>query len=151
MRKVLHTSGRVAASTKLRSSSGSTATSRCPSRGLGGRWLTADEYAEELAIFNAPPEEESEDESEAGEQVHPTRTEGGNDVHNMYREVTVEVKTRISHLNTVGGRRLPPPSIGPRNGRGQAPHPTILQRYIIRALSEKYLKAPRLQSDKSSL
>ena len=28
----------------------------------GGRWLTEDEYAEELAIFNAPPEEESEEE-----------------------------------------------------------------------------------------
>lgn len=27
----------------------------------GGRWLTADEYAEELAIFNAPPEEEEEE------------------------------------------------------------------------------------------
>lgn len=30
----------------------------------GGRWLTAEEYAEELAIFNAPPEEEEEIDAE---------------------------------------------------------------------------------------
>ena len=40
----------------------------------GGRWLTADEYADELGIFNAPPEEdeiedELEDEGEIEEVV----------------------------------------------------------------------------------
>lgn len=30
----------------------------------GGRWLTIDEYEDELARFQAPPEEEPEDESE---------------------------------------------------------------------------------------
>lgn len=34
----------------------------------GGRWLEPEEYEAELARFNAPPEEESEDEEESGDE-----------------------------------------------------------------------------------
>ena len=33
----------------------------------GGRWLTAEEYAQELAIFNAPPDEEEAEVVDGGE------------------------------------------------------------------------------------
>ena len=41
----------------------------------GGRWLTAEEYADELAIFNAPPEEDETDSEEADPDGTPSEDE----------------------------------------------------------------------------
>lgn len=43
----------------------------------GGRWLTVDEYEEELARFEAPPEEEPDDGSPSGDETAGTEETGG--------------------------------------------------------------------------
>ncbi len=69
VRKVLHTSGRDRCFSEVEVQLWFDSNKQISNHEVsGGRWLTADEYAEELAIFNAPPEEESEDESEAGDE-----------------------------------------------------------------------------------
>ena len=62
VRKVLHTSGRNRCFDQVEVELWFNGKKEIAERSVsGGRWLTAEEYAEELAILNAPPEEEEGD------------------------------------------------------------------------------------------
>lgn len=68
-RKVLHTSGEHRCFSQVEISLYFNQDKRVMHHEVeGGRWLTSDEYAVELARFNAPPEED-DDEAETGAQA----------------------------------------------------------------------------------
>ena len=70
VRKVLHTSGRDRCFSEVEVQLWFDSKKQISDHEVsGGRWLTADEYDEELAIFNAPPEEDEEPDDESGEDT----------------------------------------------------------------------------------
>jgi hypothetical protein len=73
VRKVLHTSGRDRCFSEVEVQLWFDSKKQVSDHDVsGGRWLTADEYDEELAIFNAPPEEDEEADDEIDESGEDT-------------------------------------------------------------------------------
>ncbi len=71
VRKVLHTSGRDRCFAEVEVQLWFDSKKQISDHEVsGGRWLTADEYAEELAIFNAPPEEDEEADEADDEELN---------------------------------------------------------------------------------
>ncbi len=88
VRKVLHTSGRDRCFAEVEVQLWFDGKKQISDHEVsGGRWLTAEEYDEELAIFNAPPEEEDLDEmaeesEEDAEEIVADKTESVDDGKN---------------------------------------------------------------------
>jgi hypothetical protein len=73
-RKVIHTSGQRRCFSQVEASLYFNQSKQVVHHEVeGGRWLTEEEYAQELARFNAPPEEEESGDSSASNPTVPPR------------------------------------------------------------------------------